>query len=170
MSIIIGGMWVTFVVLWESAGLPLPALFGAPADVLLLIVFAWAYVRSPEEAIGVAIIGGFAADLLSDHPLGITVLALLPATVIGSVRGARLLDTDWVSTMLLGAAATLVYDVILLGLLRLSGDVSGLADALVHEAPAAALLNALLAPLVYLVVIAGSRDVRAARRQIRTAG
>lgn len=168
MSIAIGGAWAMLAVLWYSAALPVPALFGGSADALLLIVLVWACVRRPEEAIAIALVGGFATDLLSDQPLGITVLALLPAALAGGLRSARMLDTDWVSSMILAAGATLAYHVILLALLTAAGNGPPIGEALREEALPASLTNALLAPIIHLIIWLGSFDIRAERRQLPT--
>lgn len=152
--------------LWYAADLPVPSLFGGSADLLLLIVLVWAYVRRPEEAIAIALVGGFTTDILSDQPIGVTALALLPAALAGGLRSARLLDTDWLSSMFLAVGATLAYHVILLTLLTAAGTGPPLAEALRDEALPATLTNALLAPLFHLTVWLGSFDVRAERRQL----
>lgn len=168
MSLAAGGAWLVLAALWQAAALPAPALLGAHADIAVVIVLVWAYVRSPEDAAVLALIGGLTLDGLSDQPLGFSVLALLPAAVAGSVRGARILDTDWFSTVLLVVVATLAYHALLLGLLTISGEQLPVGTLYLEEALPAAVLNGLIAPLVYLVVWAASFDVRPSRRQLRT--
>ncbi len=168
MSVAIGAGWVVFVALWHSADLPVPTLLGARADIVLVVILVWAYVRSPEDAIILALIGGLTLDLLSDQPTGISVLALLPAAVAGSVKGARMLDTEWLSTVALAVVVTLAYHVVLLALLSMTGGEPPLLETLRGQALPAAVLNALIAPLLYLLLWAASFDLRLSRRQLRT--
>lgn len=168
MSLILGGAWLLLAALWQAAALPQPSLLGSPVDFAVVLVLVWAYVRSPEDAIVLAVIGGIAIDALSAQPLGVTVLALLPAAVLGSIRGARMLDTEWGSTILLALAATLVYHLVLLTMLNLTLTAPIPGSVFIDQALPAALLNALIAPIVYLIVWTASFDVRPTRRQIRT--
>lgn len=167
MSVAIGGAWALFAALWASEALPTPGLLGAPADIALVLVIVWSYVRRPEEAIAIAVVGGFATDLLSSQPLGVSVLALLPAALAGGFREARVLDTDWVSTMAVTLVATIVYHLILLTLLTMAGTAPPIGEAMREVALPAALVNALLAPLFYVAIWLGSLDLRASRRQLR---
>lgn len=168
MSVIVGVAWIVFAVMWQTAGLPVPGLFGARADVALLIVLAWSYVRSPEDALVLAFAGGMALDGLSSHALGISVLALLPTVVLGTLRGARVLDTDWMMTMVLAVLATLSYHAILVALLAMTGNAPAPVDAFARNGLPAALMNAMLIPPLYLALLVGSLDMRIQRRQIRT--
>jgi rod shape-determining protein MreD len=168
MSIAIGVVWIVLAVIWQAAALPVPALFGARADLAVLIVLAWSYVRSPQDAVILAFAGGIVQDGLSYHALGISTLALLPVVVLGSFRGARMLDTDWVTTMFMAAAATLAYHALLLSLIAVTGDGPSPIGALVRQGVPSALMNALLMPPLYLVLLVASIDFRVQRRQIRT--
>ena len=168
MTIIPGVIWVVLIALWESAGLPVPGLLGAAADLALLVVLMWAYARNPADAIILAVVGGVTMDVLSGQPLGITVLALLPATVVGSIRGARMLDTEWLSTIVLAAVATMAYHVVLITMLQLTEGGLPIGTLLSQQLLPAIIVNALLAPVVYLIVWAASFDVRPARRALRT--
>lgn len=167
MSVAIGVAWIVFAALWESAALPEPSLAGVPADAVLLIILLWAYIRSAEQAIAMALVAGLALDLMSSHPVGISALALFPAAVMGSIRGARILDTDWIVAVVLAAAATISYHLLLWSMLRLSGV--GPEFGLVWgDVLTATMLNGLLAPLLYLILRITSFDMRLSKRQIRT--
>lgn len=167
MSVAVGVAWIVLAALWESAALPEPSLAGVPGDAVLLIILLWAYIRSAEQAIAMALVAGLTLDLASSHPVGISALALFPAAILGSVRGARILDTDWLVAVALAAVATISYHLLLWSLLRLSGV--GPEFGLVWgDALTAAMLNGLLAPLLYLLLRLASFDMRLSKRQIRT--
>lgn len=168
MSLALGATWVVFVVLWQTAGLPVAGLAGGHADVLMLIVLVWAYLRSPRQAIALAVIGGFTVDILSAHAPGVTVLALLPAAAIGGFQGIKLLDTDWVSPAILAVGSTVVFHFILLVLLNVQGGAPPLWDAMTSTVLASAVVNGLVTPLLYAFVWLASFDVRPSRRRLRT--
>ena len=168
MSLVVGAAWLILAAIWQTAALPVPSMLGAPADIAPLIILMWAYVRSPEDAVVLALIGGLTIDVAGNQPPGITVLALLPATVVGSIRGARMLDTEWLSTILLAFTATFAYHIVLIALLSLTGEALSAGAMLRQQALPASVLSAVLAPPLYFLVWAASFDVRPSRRQIRT--
>ena len=168
MSLVLGVTWVVFVALWQTAGLPIPGLAAGRADSLLIIVLVWAYLRSPGQAIILAVIGGFTVDVLSAHAPGITVLALLPAAAIGGFQGIKLLDTEWVSTVIFAVGSTVVFHLIFLVLLNVQGVGPPLGEALTSTVPASAVVNGLVTPLLYAFLWLASFDVRPSRRKLRT--
>lgn len=88
---LLGAVAVVTALLLQSAvltALPLP---GAPPDLLIVVVVAFALAEGPLSGSVTGFVAGVSADLLSDHALGRLALAL---AVVGHVAGQVHDDTD----------------------------------------------------------------------------
>ncbi|MGI8550733.1 MAG: rod shape-determining protein MreD [Dehalococcoidia bacterium] len=85
MAYVVAGPLFVFAVLLQCAVIPGSGLFGARPDLLLVLVCAWAIVRSREEAMLAAPPAALLAGLLRAGPIGLPLLAL-----IGPIGGAML--------------------------------------------------------------------------------
>jgi len=155
------------VAIFQSTAAPRMAIGGARPDLMLLSVVSWsllAAVRArglqyagepPSLARGIndgivwGFVGGMFLDLLSSAPLGTSAAALmLTATVVGvigvGVSGAALL-----MAVLMSAAGTLIYHLVFLVILALTGRPVFFGYNVVHVALPSAVFNMALVPIVY---------------------
>jgi cell shape-determining protein MreD len=89
-------------------------------------------------------------DLITNDPVGVSVLALLPIVPLAAVRERHLTQSEFVPTVVVVAVASLCYHLVYMVVLASLGeDVPWLQSPLRVLLPAA-LLDAVLAPLFYL--------------------
>lgn len=118
-------------------------------DLVLLLVVGWGSLRGREEGLVWGLIGGAMLDFLSAVPFGTTLTAM---SLIGLLSGAvrpELFQTYMILPLLTAPTATIIFDLIMLGLLQLLGwpvDWPGLFTPVILPS---ALLNAAAMPFVY---------------------
>ena len=138
------------VVLLQVAAAPYFPLMGATANPLLALLMCWAMVRGPREAMVLIPLTAVFKDLITNDPVGITVLALLPIVPLAAVRERHLTQSEFVPIVVVVAVASLTYHLIyMVALTSLGEDIPWLQSPLRVLLPAA-LLDAVLTPLFYL--------------------
>jgi len=125
------------------------SLLGAQPDLVLLAIVAWGLLRGSAEAMVWAFFGGLLLDLFSGGPLGAMTLALLVAAFVAGRRWGRELGSSFLQLILLALGLCFAYHVLLLLILSWTGLSVDWAHNLSHVAAPSALLNAVLAPVVY---------------------
>ncbi len=133
----------------QSTAMPRLAIMGVKPDLMLLVVMSWSLLRGGEEGLVWAFIGGLALDILSGAPFGASTLALMAVSFLSGLGEVRIFRTHIVLPLLTALFATLVYDVLFLLLLQMSGWPVAWLDNLVKVILPSALLNVALSPLVY---------------------
>ena len=129
--------------------LPQIPIFGYKPDLALALVVAWALLAPVGEAAVWGFIVGIFLDLASGLPFGIHTLAL---TTLGWLIGwgqATFFRGNLLAPPLAIIAATLVHNVIVLGILALFNGQINWGDYLLRVTLPSAILNALVLPLVY---------------------
>ena len=140
----------------QTAVLPRFAIFGFVPLLPLLAVVAWGLLRSPDEGILWAFVGGFFLDLFSLSPMGSQSLALMGAVIAVTVIQRSLPASRFVLPALLTAVATLVFMFIHLLLIRLAGFTINW--ELANQIPLIALLHGFLAiPVYWLAMVINRR-------------
>ncbi|HIC94541.1 MAG TPA: rod shape-determining protein MreD [Anaerolineae bacterium] len=133
----------------QSTAIPHLAIMGVKPDLMLLVVMSWSLLRGGEEGLVWAFIGGLALDILSGAPFGASTLALMAVSFLSGLGEVRIFRTHIVLPLLTAFFATLVYDILFLLLLQMSGWPVAWLDNLVKVILPSALLNVALSPLVY---------------------
>ncbi|MBK6429438.1 MAG: rod shape-determining protein MreD [Anaerolineae bacterium] len=152
--------------LLQTTFVPYLSLLGAKPNLMLLVVVAWTLIAGSREGLWWAFIGGLWLDLLGGSPLGASALALVAAAyLIGQGAGAIFRERLLIR-VLSGLAAGLVYGSVLLGLLALGGRPADWPATLVRVIVPDALYNAMLLPVVYVLVLAASRRVGSRRWEV----
>lgn len=130
-----------------------PALQLGPATPQLVLtwVVCWAVIRGRGEAVPWAVAGGLVLDLVSQMPPGAHLLALTAVTFLADL-GHRVMQG---STFLFAAAAvfagSLLYGLVLLAVLAVTGRHPDIATATVLEVMPGALYNlAVLVPVFFI--------------------
>lgn len=129
--------------------LPHVALFGYKPELALVLVVAWAMLAPVGKAAVWGFILGVFLDLASGLPFGMHTLALtLLGWIIGWVQ-TTFFRGNLLAPPIAMVAATLVYHLILLGLLALFDTPIDWLAYLVRVTLPTAILNALLLPVIF---------------------
>jgi rod shape-determining protein MreD len=138
------------VVLLQVAAAPYFPLMGATANPLLVLLMCWAMVRGPREAMVLIPLTAVFKDLITNDPVGVTVLALLPIVPLATARERHLTQSEFVPIVVMVAVASISYHLVyMVALTSLSEDIPWAQSPLRVLLPAA-LLDAVLTPLFYL--------------------
>lgn len=138
-------------------------LWGARPDLMLLVVLAWAMVRNVEEGLLWAFIGGLILDLLSGGPLGAILLALVAVAFLAGQSWGQGFGSPVVRLLLLTFLGVVVYHLTLLFILTLMGYAVDWRFALTRVIGPSALLNVVLIPFVWQLLIWLDRRTRRER-------
>ena len=157
------------VVLLQVAAAPYFPLAGATANPLLVLLVCWAMVRGPRETMVLIPLTAAFKDLITNDPVGVSVLALLPIVPLAAVRERHLTQSEFVPTAAVVAVASLCYHLIyMIVLTSLGEDVPWLGSPLRVLLPAA-LLDTVLTPLFYLP-LRWATTLTESRTRLRMAG
>jgi len=144
----------------QNSVMPMGRIIGITPDLVLVTLLLWSATREPSEGLAWAFGLGIGIDLLTLAPLGSTALSLLPVALIGWLSRGRFFQSGLLFPLLMTLAATVAHGLALiflswvLVLLRLNSPGSGTIDPLatLQLATLGALLNAIVAPPLYLIV------------------
>lgn len=128
------------------------SLIGIRPDLVLLIVVATSIVRGGEEGIVWGILGGFLLDLYSGVPFGLSIVALAITAYLTKVGEDNLFSHVLVLPLAAAFVGTVVYDLILMAGLQAAGRPIDWGEGLLHVVVPSAFLNAILMPVVYVIV------------------
>lgn len=142
--------------LLQATFFPATGLLGIVPDFALVFLLIRGATHGVREGLVWAAGLGLWIDLLTMDPLGTHVLALLVVAMIGGATGGKLFRSGAVLPIVTVAAATLADSLVLVGIAMLSGDSVGVVSA-VRLAIMTSLLNALLVPLAYGVLLVCDR-------------
>jgi rod shape-determining protein MreD len=137
------------VALLQATVVPAIPYVGIRPDLVLLLALAWTMVRGTAEGAVVAWIGGLALDIFSPLPLGCHALAMLLTVVPVGLLGAPFYRGNLAYPIGGAFLATVVYNVLLLGLSRILGQSVLWSGLLWRVVLPMALIEATLMPLVY---------------------
>ena len=146
----------------QAAILPRLQIFGLAPQILLIVALAWGLLRGPEDGAIWAFIAGIFLDLFSSAPMGISSLALMVGVTAAAVVQRSLPPSRFVLPVVLAAAASLIY--LILYLLFLSVTGYPVSWATTSRLPLLAVLNSLLILPVYWLLFTLDRTFR--RRQV----
>ncbi|MBN1640556.1 MAG: rod shape-determining protein MreD [Anaerolineae bacterium] len=138
--------------LLQSTVMPRIAILGVQPDLVLMAVTSWSILRGPEEGMLWALVGGVVMDLFSGAPFGVSTLALLAVSFVSGFGPRNVLRLDILLPIAIIPLATLLYQLITLGLLSMLGWQTSWAESLRHIVLPSLLVNSLGMPIVYLLV------------------
>lgn len=122
---------------------------GGRSNLLLVTVLAWNLVSRDVGGLLWAFVGGLSLDALSGGPLGASVLALLFVSFIGYIIGGHIWATHWVLPLMAVTLASLIYHLVYLCVLTISGWPVNWVTAITNTTLPSAALNFLLMIPVY---------------------
>jgi rod shape-determining protein MreD len=138
------------VVLLQVAAAPYFPLAGATGNPLLALLVCWAMVRGPRETMVLIPLTAVFKDLITNDPVGVSVLALLPIVPLAAIRERHLTQSEFVPTVAVVAVASLCYHLIYMIVLTSLGENVPWLDSPLRVLLPAALLDTVLTPMFYL--------------------
>ena len=160
MNYVIGLLVVLVAVVAQIAIMPAFNVFGVQPNFVIVLLVAWMAARGRREALVLIPIAGFVHGLLDSQPLGLTMLALAPLTLMTDFRELRLVDSDLLPAIVLTAAATVVYESTIMVSLSMRGESIMWLASVTNVLVPAAIVNALLLIPVYGLIRITSLDLR----------
>ncbi len=132
----------------------MPALrpWGAQPDLALVLAVCWALVWTPGEGVALAVLAGTLSDLPGPRPVGVSVLAALPALLLASLGETAIAQAAFPAALVAVALGTLAQHLVQLVVYALMGEGAPWGDALLRAALPAAVMNLLWTPLVYALL------------------
>jgi rod shape-determining protein MreD len=138
------------VAILQSTIIPQLAVWGVFADLPVLLVVSWGLLRGPQEGIIWGFIAGVVVDLLSGAPFGAATLSLMMVGFLSGLGKNSVFSGHIVFPVVAMFLATLLYNICFLLIVWLSGQPVIWLDSVVRIILPSAVLNAALAPIVYL--------------------
>jgi len=133
--------------LLQSTVMPYLKPFGVMPNLMLLAVVAWSLYRGPGEGMVWGFLGGLSVDFFSRAPLGTSALALAIVSILSSIGERTLHRNHAALPLVVILLATPVHDLIVLGILGVTGQpVAWLASLVYFTLPAAVLHVILMLP------------------------
>lgn len=124
-------------------------LWGVFADLPLLVVVGWSLLRGAREGVVWGFVGGLVVDLLSGAPFGAATLALMAVGFLSGLGEATVFRTHVALPLVTVFLATILYDMIFLLVVQVSGQTVAWWSSLFRIILPSAALNALLTPVVF---------------------
>ena len=149
--------------LLQTSAMPSISVLGVQPNLVLILILSWAIVRGLREAMVVVPMGALTLGLMGGQSAGMILLAAMPIVLLTQIREARIIQGDFLLAVLLIVLSTLAYESILLAALRLNGETADWWGSLVNIAVPAAIVNAILVPPLYGLLLLASRDLQLAR-------
>jgi rod shape-determining protein MreD len=142
---------VIIAVLQSSAVSHLTVL-GVSPDLPLLLVVSWSLLQGVREGVLWGFTAGVVMDLLSGAPFGAATLTLMAAGLLAGLAKKSALSTHLLFPSVTVFSATVVYSLLYLSIVRISGQTVAWLDILLRIVLFSAILNAALIPLFYNVL------------------
>ena len=159
--------FLLIVAILQSAAAPRLQVSGARPDLMLLSVVSWSLLaafrarefqyageppsllRGINDGVVWGFVGGIFLDLLSTAPFGLSALALMVAALVVGVFSARVSGSGFILVPLMAVAGTLVFHVVFLSGLALTGRPVFWDTAVARVILPSVVFNLVLIPLVY---------------------
>lgn len=133
----------------QSTAISRIIILGVKPELVLMVIASWSLLRGTKEGLVWAFIGGICLDLLSGASFGMMTIALLTVSFIAGLGESSVFRTHIVLPLVIALITTLVYDLIILVILDLTGHPVVWLDSLTRIMLPSAVVNALLMPLVF---------------------
>ena len=140
------------VALLQTAVMPHLAIRGVFPDLTLLVVVSWSLLRGIREGMIWGFIAGLAVDLFSGAPFGAATFSLLAVSFLSGLGQATVVRARFVLPLIAVFAATIIYDLLFLFIVWISGQPVAWLDSLVRVILPSAILNTVLTPFVFIAL------------------
>lgn len=136
------------VALIQATVMPHLRIWGVFPDLPLLAVVSWALLRGVREGMIWGFIAGLAVDLMSGAPFGTATVSLMVVGGISGLGEATVFRTHVALPLVTVAGATILYDLLFLLVMQLSGQPVVWLESLWRTILPSAVLNMLISPPV----------------------
>ena len=133
----------------QTTLVPHLAIGGVFADLPLLVVVSWSLLRGAREGVIWGFVAGLVVDLLSGAPFGAATLSLIAVGFLSGLGEATVFRTHVALPLVVVFLATILYDLIFLLIVQISGQTVSWLDSLFRVVLPSAALNAVLTPIVF---------------------
>jgi rod shape-determining protein MreD len=137
--------------LLQTTVVPRITVLGVHPDLVLMVVTSWSLLRGAEEGMLWALVSGIVMDLFSGAPFGVCTLALLIVSFLSGLGQRNVFRFDLVLPILAAPPATLVYQLVIYGLLFALGWRANWKASLNQVILPSVVVNTLGMPVVYLL-------------------
>lgn len=127
-------------------------IWGVFADLPLLVVVSWGIVRGPRDGLVWGFVAGVMLDLLSGAPFGAATFSLVVVGALSGMGRATVFRSQIALPMITALLATVIYDIIFLIVVWISGYPVFWLDSILHLALPSAVLNAILIPVIIVIM------------------
>ena len=127
-------------------------IWGVFADLPLLVVVSWGLLRGPREGLIWGFIAGVTVDLFSGAPFGAATFGLMAAGFISGLGQSTVFRSQLLLPLLAVLLATIVYDILFMIVVWISGNPVSWLDSLFRLVLPSAVLNAVLTPVVFVIM------------------
>ena len=127
-------------------------IWGVFADLPLLVVVSWSLLRGPREGLIWGFIAGLTVDLFSGAPFGAATFGLMAAGFLAGLGQSTVFRSQLFLPLVAMLLATIVYDILFLLVVWISGYPVSWLDSLFRLILPSAVLNAVLTPVVFVIV------------------
>ncbi|HYM14062.1 MAG TPA: hypothetical protein VEZ14_00695 [Dehalococcoidia bacterium] len=148
----IGGALAIVLALVQAASVEQFKILGIAPNLMLVMLVAWLVVRGLEDVLPMLFVAGLTLGLVGSQTPGLVLLALLPIAGFGVLRELHVVHSDLVLVLVLVAASTVAYELVLLASVVVSGGTLDVVPAFSHAIVPAALVNMALAVPVFAVM------------------
>ena len=127
-------------------------IWGVFADLPLLVVVSWGLLRGSREGLIWGFIAGLAVDLFSGAPFGAATFGLMAAGSLSGLGQSTVFRSQLFLPLIAVLLATVVYDMLFLLVVWISGYPVSWLDSLFRLVLPSAALNAALTPVVFVIM------------------
>jgi rod shape-determining protein MreD len=143
---------LAIVAILQTTLLPSLAIWSVFANLPLLVVVSWGLLRGPKEGALWGFLAGFMVDLLSGAPFGAATVSLIAVGFLAGLGETTVFRARIALPMIVMFLATIVYELLFLLMMRISGQGVAWLDSIFRLVIPSAVLNAVLTPVVFLVM------------------
>lgn len=143
---------LAIVAILQTTLVPSLAIWSVFANLPLLVVVSWGLLRGPREGALWGFIAGLMVDLLSGAPFGAATVSLIVVGFLAGLGETTVFRARIALPMMVMLLATIVYELLFLLIVRLSGQWVAWLDSVFRLVIPSAILNAVLTPIVFLTM------------------
>ena len=127
-------------------------IWGVFADLPVLVVICWGLLRGSREGLVWGFIAGLAVDLFSGAPFGAATFGLMAVGALSGLGKSTVFRSQLLWPLLAVLLATLVYDLLFMLVVWVSGYRVSWLDSLFRLVVPSAVLNAALTPIIFVIM------------------
>jgi rod shape-determining protein MreD len=143
---------LAIVAILQTTLLPSLAIWSVFANLPLLVVVSWGLLRGPREGALWGFLAGLMVDLLSGAPFGAATVSLIAVGFLAGLGETTVFRARIALPMIVMFLATIVYELLFLLMMRISGQGVAWLDSIIRLVIPSAVLNAVLTPVVFLAM------------------